>query len=147
MEPPHSSATWEITTIIEDPISDLVFVDLDGDGVDEIVAIAPFHGDTLNIYKYSGKKYIKHKQLEYEAPFSHAFWGGRIFDKNICVIGYRKGKGNIIGITYESGDYRITELAENAGAANFVGYVNNGIHYLASTNRENDQVCLYKFVE
>lgn len=147
LEPPHSGKTWKTTTIIDDPISDLVFIDLDNDGVDEIVAITPFHGDTLTIYHKKDQRYIKYKELKYEAPFSHAFWGGRVFEKNICVIGYREGKGDIIGITYELGDYKITELANNAGAANFVGYVHNTIHYLASTNRENDQVCLYKFIK
>ncbi len=38
-------------------VSEMTFIDLDGDGQDELVTIEPFHGETLNIYKNTGNKW------------------------------------------------------------------------------------------
>ena len=45
--PSNSSGKWEIQKILDEPCSDGVLIDLDGDGVEELAVISPFHGDTI----------------------------------------------------------------------------------------------------
>lgn len=45
------TAGFHLEPIIEEEISEMVARDLDGDGVDEMVTIEPFHGHRLRVYK------------------------------------------------------------------------------------------------
>lgn len=74
-----------------DAASDAVLMDLNGDGEEELCAIAPFHGDTVNIYEKKNGKF----ELAYTHPekleFLHAIFGGTICGKPTWIIGNRKG--------------------------------------------------------
>ena len=56
--PKVAGGEWTIEKLIGDAASDGLLLDLDGDGEEELCTIAPFRGDTINIYhKRDGKGY------------------------------------------------------------------------------------------
>ena len=58
----------------DESISDLCLYDIDGDGMDEMVCIAPFHGDSMKVYKKTAEGW---KCIADEAiTFGHAVWCG-----------------------------------------------------------------------
>lgn len=60
--------------LCNEPVSDLCMFDVDGDGMDEMICIAPFHGDTLKVLKKSGDAWITLAQEK--LSFGHAVWCG-----------------------------------------------------------------------
>ena len=45
--PTKNNPQWEVDCLLEESISDIAFVDFDGDGKNEMITLSPFHGDTI----------------------------------------------------------------------------------------------------
>ena len=143
--PETAEGEWEIRTLSEDACSDAVLLDFDGDGVPELASITPFHGDTLNFYRRNAEGTY---ELEYTYPekleFLHATWACEILGKPTWVVGNRKGNRDSMLITWENGAYRFERFDRGCGAANAL-LLENGA--LLMTNRETDEVAMYRFYE
>ena len=132
---------------ISDIANATVFVDLNGDGVEELCTIAPFHGDTVNIYQQRDGKF----ELDYTYPekleFLHAIFGGEVCGKPTWIIGNRKGDRKLLAFTYADEAYQAQELDRGRGAANVLHYVYDGKDILIATNRETDEIARYELTE
>ncbi len=144
--PPKTAGDqWRVEQLIEDAASDGLLLDLNGDGKEELCTIAPFHGDTINIYEQKDGKF----QLAYTYPekleFLHAIFGGTIKGKPTWILGHRKGERLLLAFTYEEGKgYVAQELDRGRGAANVLHYVYEGKDILIATNRETDEIARYE---
>lgn len=144
--PAEKGGEWEITQLLDTPASDAVLVDLDDDGVDELVVIAPFHGDNISIYREKGGKFEKVYDYEKKAEFSHSIYGGMLGGKPVVVIGHREGERNLLLFTWDE-DKEVFEshvIDSGCGSANIHKFSNKGMDYIVSTNREIDEVALYQ---
>lgn len=140
--PAAADGDWEIRQLIDQPTSDAVLVDLDGDGERELIAISRFHGDTIIIYKKDGDGYKP--VYEYaQAEFAHAIYGGEFCGKNAVVIGHRKGTRDLLMFTWNGESYEVQKLDEDCGPANVYRYTYKDRDVLISTNREIDEVAMY----
>ncbi len=144
--PPHKeSSGWESEKILDKAVSDIYFIDIDGDGIDEMVTLAPFHGDELAIYKFIEGSYELIYTHPQEMGFAHALWGGIWSGKQVLFFGHRQGKSrDLYLITYEEGEYNFKVIDKDVGPTNLLGYQNSGDFYLVSANREIDEVAFYK---
>jgi len=86
--PVDPEGPWEADTILDTPVSDLSFFDLDGDGQLELVTIEPFHGNRLVIYR-SEKSNWK-PVFETELAFGHVVWSGMLSGQPGILAGSRK---------------------------------------------------------
>ena len=143
--PPKSEGgDWDIITLTTDAASDGLLMDLNGDGEEELLTIAPFHGDTVNIYeKKNGKFEIAYTYPE-KLEFLHAIFGGDVCGQPTWIIGNRKGDRLLLAFTYENGAYTAQELDRGRGAANVLHYVHDGKDILIAANRETDEIALYE---
>lgn len=143
--PAEKDGDWEIRELISDPASDAVLVDLDGDGEQELAVIAPFHGDTIRVYKKNQGKFEKVFEYEKKTEFLHSIYGGMLAGEPSVVLGHRKGERNLMVLRYDrqQGSYYLENMDEDCGSANVYHYVLNGKDWLVSTNREIDEVALY----
>jgi hypothetical protein len=144
--PEKKGRDWEIIPILNVPVSDLAMVDLDGDGEDEMVAIAPFHGDELRIYKKIDGEY----RVVYTHPapveFAHAIWGGNLCGKPVALIGHRQGKQELFYIhcsRFDPLQFETQVIDSGVGPANVCHSSINGEEVLISANREISEVALY----
>jgi len=91
--PQTAGGEWRIEELITDAASDAVLMDLNGDGEEELCAIAPFHGDTVNIYEKKNDRF----ELAYTYPekleFLHAIFGGDICGKPVWIITTARATG------------------------------------------------------
>lgn len=146
--PPDSEEdSWHVEKILDAEVSDMIFVDFDGDGVDELLTISPFHGDEVNIYKLDGGEYKNIYTHPDKLEFLHGIWGGYIYGVPCAAVGHRKGKQQIMVFTCPDTDNNKFEakiIDENAGSANLHHYVYGGREFIVSTNREHDEVALYE---
>lgn len=143
--PADESGEWEIRTLVEEAASDAVLVDLDGDGVKEIAAIAPFHGKYIRFYKKGENGYEKVHEWPEDREFLHSMYGGMLCGRPAFVTGHRKGKRDLMVFFYnkETGSYEMEYIDRDCGSANIYHYVKDGKDMLVSTNREIDEVALY----
>lgn len=145
--PPESKdGEWEIKTLITDATSDATLVDFDGDGEKELLALAPFHGEKIRIYKKVNGAYEKVYEYEKDAEFTHAIYGGTLLGKPAAVVGHRKGERNLIAFTYdeEAGAYKSEILDYDCGSANVYHYVKDGKDIIIGANREIDEIAMYE---
>ena len=50
--PPETPAgEWTCEKLLDQPTSDALLLDFDGDGAEELLTLSPFHGDTLTVFK------------------------------------------------------------------------------------------------
>ncbi|MBE6075421.1 MAG: hypothetical protein E7202_13070 [Selenomonas ruminantium] len=145
--PQTAGGEWRIEELITDAASDAVLMDLNGDGEEELCAIAPFHGDTVNIYEKKNDRF----ELAYTYPekleFLHAIFGGDICGKPVWIIGNRKGDRLLLAFTYGKDGYEAQELDRGRGAANVLHYVYEGKDIIIGANRETNEIARYELTE
>ncbi len=151
MTPPETpDGEWRVERLLNSPTSDALLLDLDGDGLEELCTLSPFHGDRVTIWHQGEDGYAPVWTFEEGAPFSHALCGGVIAGAPTFVTGYRAGKKNLLAVRYDrgAGDYTVTLLDEGRGPANVMHFVNEeGVDVLIAANRETDEVAMYEITE
>ena len=148
--PPASpDQAWDVKQLIGTPVSDAVLCDFDNDGEDELACISPFHGDTLTIYKKDAPGGY-HPVFQAPRPLEmiHAIWAGKLQNRNVLVIGHRKGARDTLLISYAEGRYQIELLDHDVGAANVLHFRNrHGQDVILAANREIDEIAMYTITE
>ena len=145
--PKTAGGEWEIKQLTSDAASDGLLLDLNNDGVEELCTIAPFHGDTINIYKNDGGKFVLDYTYPEKLEFLHAIFGGEICGKPTWILGARKGDRLTLAFTHDGNGYVAQEIDRGCGAANVMHYKHNGKDYVIATNREIDEIAMYEFSE
>ena len=99
LEPPSDPLTgeWSRWVISDQESSEVFTVDLDGDGVNEILSIEPWHGNTLSWYKASGDlrtgKWTRH-QIDDTLNRGHSLHGIDVDgDGRVEIISGYNGEG------------------------------------------------------
>ncbi|MDY5742088.1 MAG: hypothetical protein SPL15_03725 [Lachnospiraceae bacterium] len=147
--PAAEQSDWSIECLLEEPASDAALVDLDDDGEDELAVISPFHGDEIKIYKNMDGRFRKVYEYEPKAPFSHSLYAGELCGRKRLVVGHRQGSRDLLVFTFDHQQrtYQVQKLDRDCGSANVFRFVKDKADYLLSTNRETDEIALYRLTE
>ncbi len=89
----RENGRWMTDRLLDVPTSEIVFEDLDGDGVRELAIVEQFHGGCLTIFKDRGNGY--ERVFEYPLTLGHALWGGMLAGSVSLVSGSRDGTGEL----------------------------------------------------
>ena len=146
VDPPMNGADWKVTKLKDGKTSEIAFNDLDGDGVDEMMTIEPFHGNIMKIYKLVDGEYKEVYQYPNEIDFAHALKADTIGGKKCFVCGVRRVDAEIFVVTYENGEYAYTILEKEAGPANVDTLHYNGKDYILSANHTKNEAAIYEYV-
>jgi len=102
---------WNTRQLLDEPMSDSAVCDIDGDGIDELATISPFHGDSFRILKPNGTAFEEMYSKKIE--FGHVLWGGETNGVPSFFLGYRKAEMALVLIRFVDG--RFVETAVDAG--------------------------------
>ena len=109
-----------LSKLCGEEVSDLCMFDVDGDGMDEMICISPFHGDKLKILKKEEKGWVC--MAEEEISFGHAVWSGSCEGEPLVLSCSRAGDRSIKlyhPLVEESGmRMEAMNIDENVGASN-----------------------------
>lgn len=143
--PPHDHQTWSVKKIFDQETSEVEFCDLDNDGQDEMIAISPFHGDKLSIFKNVDGEYKKVWENEMRLDFLHSLWAGEIQKQSKVIVGARKGAASLFMIAYnkKNNQYETEMIEDGAGSANIAIYTKDEVNFLASANHTNNEAVIY----
>lgn len=146
--PETEDGEWSYETLLDEPTSDMLYFDFDGDGERELLTLSPFHGDTLSIFHRKDGAFTKVWEYPEKLPFLHAIWGQEIDGKAYGFIGNREANRNFFAISFDSakGTYVADELDHGAGAANCLYFKDGDKDRLIAANRESDEVALYTLI-
>lgn len=142
--PEKGGEEWLVEQLVSDATSDAVMADLDGDGEEELLTIAPFHGDALRVYHKAEAGYTKVYEYENPIEFAHAICAAEIFGRNTVIIGHRKGNRDLLAVTCRDGSYNVEVLDHDIGPANVLHFNYEGREILLSANREINEVAYYE---
>jgi len=135
---------WVVRPIFKGEVSEMTFIDLDGDGQDELVTIEPFHGETLNIYKNTGKKW--EFRCSDSLSFGHGLSSGFVKQKPIIVAGNRSGSlalESFVINDLSKGEFDRLVIEEDAGPTQTQVFSTRGTDYVLSANQRKNEVALY----
>ena len=143
--PADDEGEWGRECLLSEPTSDMCLVDFDGDGLDEMLTLSPFHGDTLSIYHLddNGAYQLAWRDSE-KRDFWHAIWGGELAGEPCALVGNRKDGRDLYRVFYADGSYQLETVDHDFGPANCWAYTSEGTDYIIAANRETDEVALYE---
>ena len=141
--PAEPDSSWQILRHLDEPTSDALFLDLDGDGEKEMLTLSPFHGDTLKVFKQTDSGYKSVFEYEKKLPFIHAICPAVFDGKEIAIVGYRRGERDLLAVGFADGGYRVDLLDHDVGPANARSAVIDGKTVVVSANREISEVAYY----
>ena len=145
--PEHPDGQWTVEQLLDEPTSDALLLDFDGDGEDEMLTLSPFHGDTLRIFKCIDGKFSKVFEYDSKIPFAHAICGADLSGKPIAVIGHRKGERDLLAVRYAESTYTVEILDHDIGPANALSAQVDGKTIVLSANREINEIAYYTISE
>lgn len=144
--PPETPArSWRVEQLMDQPASDAVLIDMDGDGQPELLTISPFHGDTVTIWRQDGDVYMPVYEYPEKLPFLHAICSGTIYGRPTVYVGNREGERLLLGFWWDSdsGCFQAETVDRGAGPANCMLFNRAGHPALLAANRETNEIAVY----
>ena len=133
---------WAVRQLFDHEVSEFGLIDLDGDGMDELVTIEPFHGNTLNVYKRSAEGWDK--LYTDELWFGHGLSCGMFKGEPVFVVGNRRGPLTLnMYRRLADGTFVRETLEEEAGPTQTQVFTAGGTDYIMSANQLKNEVALY----
>jgi hypothetical protein len=135
---------WIKKPLFDKEVSEFCFIDLDGDGQEELVCIEPFHGQTLNVYKKTATNW----ELKYtnSLSFGHGLSCGSVNGKPIIMVGNRRGSFTLDQfkvVDLAKGEFIREVLEEDAGPTQTQVFSDGKTDYILSANQKKNEVALY----
>lgn len=132
---------WAVQHLLDGPVSDIALCDIDGDGLDEMALISPFHGDALTIYHQKNGGWEPVFQLT--APFAHALWGGTLLGRPAFLVGARRGDCALSLIRWDADrGFSVTALG-HGGSSNVSVFSLPGQDVVVSANHTAGEAAVY----
>lgn len=144
--PPHDGKDFEIIHLIDEATSDIALIDIDQDGQDEFITIAPFHSKFVKIFKEIDGELKVIYEYKRETDFVHALAGGQLNGQNAFVVGSRRVDKELFVITYDVNQKQFIEtfIEEGVGSSNVLIVNTKDKDYIFSANNGNHEVALYE---
>jgi hypothetical protein len=136
--------------IVEQEISEVAVCDLDGDGVDELITIEPFHGSRLRVYRSASGRWVP--AWEAEIAFGHCLLAGTVNGTPSVLVSNRAGSKDLLLFQWGKGQPAGNGFPEpqrivvDAGvaAANMLVLPQDGGDIIVSTNQGEGEIVRYK---
>lgn len=133
---------WTVKQLFDHEVSEFGLIDLDGDGMDELVTIEPFHGNTLNVYKCVGGEWTK--LYTDELWFGHGLSCGMFKGEPVIVVGNRRGPLTLcLYRRAADGGFERETLEDAVGPTQTQVFTADGVDYILSANQLKNEVALY----
>lgn len=142
---PPTDGEWKVTKIKDGRTSEVAVGDIDGDGVDEMITIEPFHGNTIKIYKLDGKCSEVYN-YPFELDFAHALKFDTIGGKKCFVGGIRRVDAELFVIYFENGEFKLDRVDLGGGPANVDVVHAYGNDYILAANHTRNEAAIYKYL-
>ena len=138
------SDEWKWECWLDYEVSEMELCDLDGDGVSELITIAPFHGNGIWIHRFLDKRWVP--VAESSLSFGHGLWCGELLGGPAIIVSNRAGSKDLELLRLQMGEEPHLEKAvidAGVGAANVEVLAEREGVRLFTTNQESGDVVMY----
>jgi hypothetical protein len=134
---------WPSRTVLARETSEMAVFDVDGDGVDELVTIEPFHGNTLRAYRRAGSGWSPFWEAELE--YGHCVLAGMFDGRRTVIVSNRAGGKVLLLFQFDSDPERPRRIVvdRGAGAANMLVLGHAGGDRLFAANQAAGEIVMY----
>lgn len=139
----YENDKWEFKKILEGHIGEIALSDIDNDGIQELMTIEPFHGNTINVYKHINGVYKVVYTYPNEIDFAHALVGTTLNDKNCFIAGIRRINCELFVLTYENNEFNVHMVDTGVGPANLDVIHFDNKEYILSANHTKNEAAIY----
>jgi hypothetical protein len=137
---------WAARRILSHEVSEIAVFDLDGDSMEELATIEPFHGDRLRVYHRDGSAW--RPRWEAELSFGHGMLAGSFAGKRCLLVSNRSGSKDLLLFEFSSGRGPArTVIDQGCGSANLLVLPTKGRDLLFATNQAAGEIARYTVVE
>lgn len=144
LPPSTPEGQWTIEKILDVPVGEIAFADLDGDGLEEMMTIEPFHGNQMKIYKLKDGRYECDFIYPTEIDFAHTLTAAEIGGVPSFVGGVRRMSAELFVIQFQHGQVVVTHIEDGAGPANVTVVHREDGDYILSANHTKNEAAIYK---
>lgn len=137
------SEDWKFEQLMEKPIGEMAVLDINQDGVDEIITIEPFHGDVINIYEFKDGKYEVVYTYPHKINFAHSLVATTFRNVPTFVGGVRRENADLFYIQYQNGKYQEHIIDKNVGPANLCVVNTEDYDIIVSANHSENEAAIY----
>lgn len=144
IEPPKDSQDiWKVECILDKPVSDIAVYDMDGDGMEELITIEPFHGGNFVVRKNDENGYKEVYRYPKQFDFGHVVWAGDLRGKPVVIGGYRRDEKELFYLEYSDGKYVPHTIDSDIGPSNITVLNGDKEDIIISANREVGKAAVY----
>lgn len=137
------SENFKFDQLLEKPIGEMAFADLNQDGVDELITIEPFHGDKIHVYELVNGKY----EIAFTYPdtinFAHSLVPTTLRGVPTFVVGIRRENADLAYIQYVNGKYERFVIDAMVGPANICVINEKDRDLIISANHSANEAAVY----
>jgi hypothetical protein len=143
LPPKPGETAWETLWLLERPVGDVVVWDIDGDGVDELVTIEPFHGNQFVVNKKQDNGYEAVYRYPGEIDFAHAVVGCTLRGTSAVIGGIRRKNSELFILTCKAGRYEAEVVERGIGPSNVAVVNGRERDLIISANHTRNQAAVY----
>lgn len=141
--PTRSNPQWVVEKLMDCRASDVAVYDIDGDGVEELAVVEPFHGDQFVVYKWVDNHYQEVYRHDKKMAFIHAVWGGKLAGTPTFLCGCRGEERDFFALTYQDSKFVVQEIEKGYGPSNVAVLHGKDKDTLLVANREENTATLF----
>lgn len=149
----RDGADWGFERVLQNEVSEIAVCDLDGDGVDELITIEPFHGSTMRVYRRDGESW--RTAWEGALEFGHCLWAGSFGGAPSILASSRAGSRDLLLFRWDPRRRAAGRLADpervvvdaGVGAANMLVLRDGSADLIFSTNQAAGEIVCYRQAE
>jgi hypothetical protein len=136
---------WQTERWLDCEVSEIAMIDLDGDNIDELITIEPFHGTKLVIYKMINNKW--ERRFETDLIFGHGLCAGLIHGEPTVIVGNRAEGKELLAfktIDLAVGQMERIVIETDAGPTQTIITKIDNQQYIISSNQNKSEIVLYQ---
>ncbi|MCI5773881.1 MAG: hypothetical protein MR210_04895 [Erysipelotrichaceae bacterium] len=141
--PAYNGGQWQSELVMDGNVGEIALVDIDGDGVKEIMTIEPFHGSMIKIYHRKGHSYECVWEYDNEIEFAHTLVGCKLRNIPSFVAGIRRKDAELMYVQYVDGKYVANVIEQGVGPANVCVVNENDRDLIVAANHTNNEAAVY----
>jgi len=132
---------WPSRRVLDQEVSEIAVFDIDGDGIDELITIEPFHGNTLRAYRKTAAGWSPF--WDGEISFGHCALAGLFDGQPSVIVSSRTGDKSLLMFQFAEDPPRRIVVDESPAASNMVVLPHVGGDMLFSANQAEGEIAVY----
>lgn len=143
LHPEGAVTDWWFEQLLDCPTGETVAIDLDGDGLLELVSIEPFHGNQIKVYHQTDEGYQCIYHYPHTIDFAHTLVATSLCGIPTVIGGIRRESAELFYLQFHDGEVHEVILDEGCGPANLAVVHEPARDLIIAANHTRNEAAVY----